>query len=103
VQEFRRGVKRDKAHYENLKDYKYFNSWNRGFVATARMHHTYLVFNEKYIPKNDDEKVVFKEMQIFMYAVFEDHLKTSKVKLLLSQCEETHDVQSINASSRSIP
>jgi hypothetical protein len=66
VQEFCRGVKRDKAQYENLKDDKYFNSWNRGFVATARMHHTDLVFNEKYVPKNDDEKVVFKEMQIFI-------------------------------------
>jgi hypothetical protein len=47
VQEFCRGVKRDKAHYENLKDDKYFNSWNRGSVATARMHHTDLVSNEK--------------------------------------------------------
>ena len=39
VQEFRCGVKRDKTHYENLKDDKYFNTWNRGFVATAHMHH----------------------------------------------------------------
>jgi hypothetical protein len=95
VQEFRRGVKRDKEHYENLKDDKYFNSWNRGFVATARMHYTDLVMNEKYPTKNDDEKVVLKEMQIFMYAVFEEHLKTSKGKLLVSQYEETHDAQSI--------
>jgi hypothetical protein len=87
VQEFRRGVKRDKAHYENHKDDKYFNSWNRGFVATARMHHSDLVLNEKYIPKNDDEKVVFKDMRTFMYAVFEEHLKTSKGKLLVSQYE----------------
>jgi hypothetical protein len=34
-------------------------------------------------------------MQIFMYAVFEEHLKTSKGKSLVSQNEETHDVQSI--------
>jgi hypothetical protein len=34
------------------------------------MHYTDLVLNEKYVPKNDDEKIVFKEMQIFMYAVF---------------------------------
>jgi hypothetical protein len=88
VQEFRRGVKRDKAHYENLKDDKYFNSWNRCFVATARMHHTDLVLNEKCVPKNDDEKVVFKEMQIFMYAIFEEHLKTNKGKSLVSQYEK---------------
>jgi hypothetical protein len=66
VQEFRRGVKRDKEHYENLKNDKYFNSWNRCFVATAPMHHTDLVLNEKYVPKNGDEKVVFKEMQMFI-------------------------------------
>jgi HEPN domain-containing protein len=34
-------------------------------------------------------------MQIFMYAVFEVHLKTSKGKLLVSQYEETHDAQRI--------
>jgi hypothetical protein len=95
VQEFRRGVKRDKAHYENLRDDKYFNSWNRGFVATARMHHIDLVLNEKYVPKNDDEEVLFKEMQIFMYTVFEEHLITSKGKSLVSHYEETHDSQSI--------
>jgi hypothetical protein len=85
VKAFRCGVKRDKAHFENLKDDKYFNSWNRGFVATACMQHTDLVLNEKYVPKNDNEKVVFKEMQIFIYALFEEHLKTSKGKSLVSQ------------------
>jgi hypothetical protein len=95
VQAFRRGVTRDEAHYVNLKDDKYFNAWNGGFVATARMHHTDQIFNEKYVPKNDDEKVVFKEMQIFMYGVFEEHLKTIKGKSLVSQDDETHDAQSI--------
>jgi hypothetical protein len=32
AQEFRRGVKRDKTHYEDLKDDKYSNSWNRSFL-----------------------------------------------------------------------
>jgi hypothetical protein len=80
VQEFRRGTKRDKAHYEDLKDDKFFNTWNRGFIATACMHQTDLVVDEKYIPKTDAEKALFKEMQTFMYAVLEDHLKTDKGK-----------------------
>jgi hypothetical protein len=75
AQEFCRGVKRDKAHYEDLKDDKYFNSWNPCFVATAHMHHTQLVLDEKYVPKDDVAKAAFKEMQIFMYAVLEDHFK----------------------------
>ena len=35
AQEFRRGIKRDKSHYGELKDDKYFNSWNCGFVANV--------------------------------------------------------------------
>jgi hypothetical protein len=37
AQEFQLGVKRDKAHYAGLKDVKYFRTWIRGFVATARL------------------------------------------------------------------
>jgi hypothetical protein len=95
VQEFRRGVKRDKSHYEDLKDDKFFNTWNRGFVATAHMHHTQLVLDEGYIPKTMTEIHVFKEMQTFMYAVLEDHLKTDKGKSLVSHYELTRDAQSI--------
>ena len=95
AQEFRRGIKRDKSHYEDLKDDKYFSSWNRGFVATARMHHTYFILDEKYSPVTPDEKTVFKEIQVFMYAVLEEHLKTSKGKALVSMYEHTHDAQKI--------
>ena len=95
AQEFRRGVKRDKTHYEDLKDDKYFNTWNRGFVATAHMHRTHLVLDETYVPSTDVEIAVFKEMQTFMYAVLEDHLKTDKGKSLVSHYEVTRDAQSI--------
>jgi hypothetical protein len=60
VQEFRRGTKRVKAHYEDLKDDKFFNTWNRGLIATACKHQTDLVLDEKYIPKTDAEKELFK-------------------------------------------
>jgi hypothetical protein len=40
-------------------------------------------------------KVAFKEMQILMYAVLEEHLKTDKGKSLVSQFEEEHDAQCI--------
>ena len=59
-------MKRDKSHYEDLKDDKYFNSWNRGFAATARMHHTHLVLDETYSPNSEVEYAVFMEMQVFM-------------------------------------
>jgi hypothetical protein len=93
--EFQKGVKRDKSHYSNLKDDKYFNTWNRGFVATAYMHHTHMVLDGDYIPRTAPEQTLFKEMQIFMYAVFEENLKTDTGKSLVSQYEATRDAQSI--------
>ena len=95
AQEFRRGVKRDKSHYTNLKEDKHFNSWNRGFVATAFMHHTHRVLDEHYVPKTPIEIGLFQEMQTFMYAVFEERLKIDTVKSLVSRYELAHDAQSI--------
>jgi hypothetical protein len=88
-------VKRDKAHYADLKDDKYFSTWNRGFVATSHMHHTQYVLDESYATTADVDIAVFKEMQTFMYAVLEDHLKTDKGKSLVSQFESSRDAQSI--------
>jgi hypothetical protein len=95
AQEFRRGVKRDKAHYADLKDDKYFSTWNCGFVVTSHMHHTHYVLDESYAPTSDVDIAVFKKMQTFMYAVLEDHLKTDKGKSLVSLFESTRDAQSI--------
>jgi hypothetical protein len=94
-QEFRRSVKRDKTHYTDLKEDKHFNSWNRGFVATAFMHHTHLVLDENYVPTTANDIAVFQEIQTFMYAVLEEHLKTDKGKSLVSQYELDRDAQSI--------
>jgi hypothetical protein len=85
--EFRKGVRRDKSHYTDIKDDKYFTTWNRGFVATAHMHHTHQVLDEVYVPRSETEVYVFKEQQTFMYAVLEEHLKTDKGKSLVSQFE----------------
>jgi hypothetical protein len=95
LQDWRRSAKRDKSHYEDMKDDKFFTSWNRGLVATARTHHTSLVLRDDYVPRNQSEVQVFLEMQAFMYSVFEVHLKTDKGKSLVSQYEETYDAQSI--------
>jgi hypothetical protein len=95
AQEFRRAIKRDKTHYEDLTKDSGFSLWNRNFTATAHMHHKHLVLDENYVPQDDNEKAVFREMQTFMYAVMADHLKTDKGKALFSQYEGTRDAQSI--------
>jgi hypothetical protein len=95
VQEFRQSVKRDKAHYAALKDDKDFSTWNRGFVATAHMHHTQNVLDKAYVPTTETDIAMFKEDQTFMYTVLEDHLKTPKGKSLVLQFKLTRDAQSI--------
>jgi hypothetical protein len=80
AQEFSRGVKRDIAHYTNFKDDEHFSAWHWKFVATARLHHTHLVLDPKYVPQDDVAKAAFKEMQIFMYAILAEHSKTDKGK-----------------------
>jgi hypothetical protein len=95
AKEIRRSVKPNKAHYADLKDDKQFGTWNRGFAATAHMHHTEHVLDETYVPTTEIDIAVFKETQTFMYAVLEDHLKTDKGKSLVSQFESTRDAQGI--------
>ena len=59
------------------------------------MHHTYRVLDESYVPKTPIEISLFQEMQTFMYAVFEEHLKTDTGKSLVCRYELTHDAQAI--------
>jgi hypothetical protein len=65
MQEFHQGFKQDKAHYDTLKKDEGFRDWNHGFIATARMHHIYILY-EHYIPLDDITSAAFKEMHIFM-------------------------------------
>jgi hypothetical protein len=95
AKEFRRGVKRDNNHYTDLKDDKHFSSWNRGFVASAFMHRTHHVLDENYVPRTLNEINLFREMQTFMYPVFEEHLKMDKGKSLVNHYEDRRDAQSI--------
>jgi hypothetical protein len=62
---------------------------SRNFTATTHIHHTHLVLDENYVPKDDNENTVFREMQTFMYAVMADHLKKDKGKSLVIQYEGT--------------
>jgi hypothetical protein len=59
------------------------------------MHHTNKVLDDMYFPTLAIEMAVFKKTQSFMYVVLEEHLKTVKGKLLLSQFQSTRDAQSI--------
>jgi hypothetical protein len=92
--EFCHGFKRDKSHILELKKDKHFNTWNRGFVTTAFMHHTQHILVGDYTPSVTPTEVgLFREMQIFMYAVFEKKVKTDKGMSLVSAYNSTRDAQ----------
>jgi hypothetical protein len=95
LQEFHCSIRCNKSHYTDLKDDKYFSVWNRGFMETACMHHNHNILDEKYVKKTVIEIHVFWEMQTLMYAVFEEHIKTDRGKLLVSEYEDKQDDQSI--------
>jgi hypothetical protein len=61
----------------------------------ARHHHTISVLREAYVPQGAAEIELFAEMQIFMYAVMVEHLKTDKGRSVVRQFESTSDAQSI--------
>jgi hypothetical protein len=52
--EFRRGIRRDKTNYAELKD-EHFNTCKRGSVATAFMLHTQFVLDGDYVPVTPTE------------------------------------------------
>ena len=93
--DFKRSVKRDKAHYKVLKTNKEWDNWNRSTVATARSHGCENVLDPNYKPQTQEEKDLFDEQQKFMYSVFEENLQTNKGKHYVRQYIDTYDAQKI--------
>jgi hypothetical protein len=60
-------VKQDITLYTDFKDDDHFSTLHRKFVATAHKHHTHLVLDPTYVPKDDAAKAFFEETQVFMY------------------------------------
>ena len=69
VQEFRKGIKRDKSHYKPLKDEKQWDDWKRKTEATCKAHRCEKVLDPSYVPSSPEEVSLFNEIQIFMYDV----------------------------------
>ena len=80
MDDFRKGIKRDKSHYVVLKEDKQWDTWKRSTLATARSHGCEQVFDPTYKPSTSDKISVFDEKQKFIYSVFEEKLKTDLSK-----------------------
>ena len=95
AEEFKKTVKRDKAHYKALKTDKQWDSWNRSTISTARTHGCEDVLDSKYVPRTQEDKDLFDEKQKFMYSVFEDYLQTDKGKYYVRLYAKNYDAQAV--------
>ena len=95
LQDFEKGIRRDKSAYLVLKDDKEWDNWRRLTIATARTHKCAEIFDANFIPKGDEEKALFQQKQLFMYSVFDEKLQTDMGKNLVRTHESLLDAQSI--------
>ena len=93
--DFKRGIKRDKAHYDVLKDDAHWDDWKRATLATVANHGCEVVMDPTYQPTNQDELDLFNEIQKFMYDVFITTLKTSMGRHFVRVHESTGDAQAV--------
>ena len=95
VMDFKRSIKRDKTHYKEFKDDRYWDSWHRSFVITAKAHDLEHVLNSKYVPFTDDDKELFEEKKKFAYSVMEHVLLTDMGKTIVRKHVHTMDAQTV--------
>ena len=93
--DFRRGIKRDKTHYTEIKDEKQWDEFKRKTIATAYAHGCENVINSSYVPISSDDVVLFEEQKKFMYDVWTTILKTPMGKHFVRQHEGTRDAQAV--------
>ena len=67
---FKRGIKRDISAYPTLKDEKYYESFKRSVLATARAHDHEEILQPTFRPRGDaDSLELFRLKNYFMYSV----------------------------------
>ena len=93
--DFRKGIKRDKEHYDKLTNEDDWDEWKRKVTSTAHSHGCQDVLDSKYVPHNSDDIQLFDEKNNFMYDVFNSKLLTSQGKYFVREYEDTRDAQSV--------
>ncbi len=93
--DFRRGIKRDKSHYREIRDEKQWDEFKRTTVATVYAHGCENVIDPSYIPSTPDDVVLFEEQKKFMYDVWATILKTPMGKHYVRLHENTRDAHAV--------
>jgi hypothetical protein len=93
AKDFRRGVKRDKGHYNELKDEKQWDEWKRATISMIYAHGIENIISPAYIPITPNDIALFNEQNKFMYNVFNTVLKTPMGKHFVRTHEIARDAQ----------
>ena len=81
---FKRGIKRDISAYPTLKDEKYYESFKRSVLVTARAHDCEEILQPTYRPRGDaDSLELFRLKNDFMYSVFNKCLLSDMGKTIV--------------------
>jgi len=95
--EFQKSIKRDETHYPELKDEKYWDSWNRSVLTRAQAHDIGEVFDPTYSPPEHDEEEqrLFYKKQVFAMTVFNRCVQTDMGRHFVRQHAHNCDAQSV--------
>ena len=81
---FKRGSKRDISAYPTLKDQKYYESFKRTVLVTARAHDCEEILQLTFRPRGDADSVeLFRLKNDFMYSVFNKCLLSDMGKTIV--------------------
>ena len=81
---FKRGIKRDISAYPSLKDEKYYESFKRSVLVTARAHDCEEILQPTFRPRGDaDSLELFRLKNDFMYSVFNKCLLSDMGKTIV--------------------
>ena len=86
---FKKGTNRDASVYSIFKNNKYYDTFQRSFLANLKAQGLYDVAGPDHDPENGDiyEKELFKGKQSFVYSVLVTSLQTEKGRELVKEFE----------------
>ena len=91
--EFRKGIKRDVTVYPIFKFDSQWDPFRRTFTGLAKTHGLDPILDPSYVPKNDDDKELFKEIQVFAYSILDRVLQTDEGKAIVRKYESDSNAQ----------
>ena len=95
LRDWKKGIKHDMSIFKVMKKTKVWEQWDTQFRANVTTQGLSNVLDPSYIPATYDDKMLFREQQHYMYAVFIRVLKTDKGKAIVRKYKGTFDAHSI--------